>query len=147
MSVLKHKIFSMKILMVSLLHILVCMLMQLFPLLRVLKILNYSLHPSEDDLSECKIINCVNHYTKIILKSKFKNPTCLEAALMLTFFMSRQNIPTELCLGIAKSEGKLTAHAWLTFRGLLLVQQFQVDEFIQVFSTSNIRYNEVCRKF
>ena len=133
--------------MVTLLHLIVVILIDLFSLVRILNILSYFLHISRDESLGKDVLKLTCYYNSMISQSLLKNPTCLEAAFMLNFFMNRQNIPTEFCLGITKSEGRLTAHAWLTFRGGILGKQFQVDEFIQVFSSSNIGSIEVCRKF
>lgn len=133
--------------MVTLLHLIVVKLIHLFSLVRILNILNYFLHTSRDESLGNDVVRLARYYNSIISKSLFKKPTCLEVAFMLTFFMNRKNIPTEFCLGIAKSERRLTAHAWLTFRGGILGEKFQVDEFIQVFSSNNIGSIEVCRKF
>jgi hypothetical protein len=136
-----------KILLITLLHLIVFILIQLFSFVRVLTILNYFLHTSSDDFSGKDVYGLAEYYNRIISLSHFKNPSCLEEALMLTFLMNRRNIPTEFCLGIAQSDDSLIAHAWLTFRGEVLGQPFQADEFVQVFSSSKISPIEVCRKF
>ena len=147
MSVLKSEMLKKKILLITLLHLIVFIFIQLFSFVRVLKILNYFRHTSSDDFSGKDVYGLAEYYHRIITLSHFKNPSCLEVALMLTFLMNRRNVPTEFCLGIARLDGSLTAHAWLTFRGKLLGQPFQADEFLQVFSSSKISPIEVFRKF
>jgi hypothetical protein len=136
-----------KILMITLLHLIVFILIQLFSFVRVLKIFGYFLLTSKEEFSKQDIFWLASYYDGIISSSLFRNPSCLETALMLTFILNWRGIPTEFCLGVSQSDGNLTAHAWLTFRGEVLASLLQVDEFVKVFSSSKTSSVEVFRKF
>ena len=133
--------------MITLLHLIVFILIQLFSFVRVLKIFGYFLLTSKEEFSKQDIFWLASYYDSMVFSSLFRNPSCLEASLMLTFILNRRGIPTEFCLGVSQSDGNLTAHAWLTFRGEVLGNLFQADEFVKVFSSSKPIPVDVRRKF
>jgi len=49
------------------------------------------------------------------------NATCLKKSLVLFWILRRRGIPAELRLGVRKIHDDFTAHAWLEFRGRVLL--------------------------
>ena len=132
---MKIKKYNKKILLITLLHLIVFIIIRLFSFSRVLKIINCFRTISRSEISGKDIVRLSAFYNKHFSQSLFRNPSCLEGALMLTFILNCRGIPSEFCLGIAESSGNLTAHAWLRLNGEDLGAQFHVIEFVQVFSS------------
>jgi hypothetical protein len=45
---------------------------------------------------------------------------CLPRALALHFWLRREGIPSEVCIGVRKEDGALRAHAWVELGGLVV---------------------------
>jgi hypothetical protein len=45
--------------------------------------------------------------------SRLLKASCLVRALAATAMLRRRGVPTRLCLGVARNEGQLAAHAWI----------------------------------
>jgi hypothetical protein len=52
---------------------------------------------------------------------RMKNATCLCKALALQHLLARSGHDSELRIGVDKAEGKFSAHAWLIYRGRVLM--------------------------
>ena len=50
-----------------------------------------------------------------------KNATCLCKALTLQRLLARNGHDSELKIGVDKTDGKFKAHAWLVYRGRVLI--------------------------
>ena len=130
---------------ITYLHIIVFVFIHMFSFTRLMKLIQNVGSSSRIEYTDQEICRLAKYYGRIIHFSQFKYPSCLEHALMLAFFLKRKNIVTEFCLGIARLEGKLTAHAWLTCKGVVLGKQFDVDTFTKIFSSTKIAQVEVRR--
>jgi hypothetical protein len=47
-------------------------------------------------------------------------PKCLAQSLVLWWFLQRQKMDSDLRIGVQPKGGQLEAHAWVTFRGVVL---------------------------
>lgn len=53
--------------------------------------------------------------------------TCLKKALVLSWLLGRREIPTELRIGVARCEGSLKAHAWLSYNGQVILGHQELE--------------------
>ena len=58
--------------------------------------------------------------------------TCLASALALQRRLSAQGHASELHIGVARQDGKFSAHAWLVCEGRILVGEFDHDRFTRL---------------
>lgn len=55
--------------------------------------------------------------------------TCLQKALVLSWFLGRRGIPTALRIGVARHEGRLKAHAWLDHDGQVILGHHEGEHY------------------
>lgn len=58
---------------------------------------------------------------------RFKGVTCLSKALALQHMLAQNGHDSELCIGVDKSEGGITAHAWLVHQGRILIGGSEIN--------------------
>jgi hypothetical protein len=66
--------------------------------------------------------------------------SCLRQALLLSFFLSRKGIESELHIGVRKDQfARLDAHAWVTYRGeVILGGAATANEYAQLRSEKRV---------
>jgi hypothetical protein len=60
-------------------------------------------------------------------------PTCLAKSLALWHLLQKQNVATQLRIGVNKADGKFEAHAWVEHDGMALNQSEEVHEHYAAF--------------
>ena len=76
-----------------------------------------------------KVINCAVHMSIF-------QPACLAKSLCAWFFLLLYGVKSELRIGIGRSEGKVTAHAWIEQSGQVLNDRQDIQIFFAAFDAS-----------
>jgi hypothetical protein len=94
--------------------------------LRPVQTILANLHPLKPTLDEdtggllLRRANTMARMVQIAARNSFWQPKCLAQSLVLWWFLRRQKINGDLCIGVQPEGGRLEAHAWVTFRGVVL---------------------------
>ena len=132
MSTRMHK-SRVKSILITCLHCLMRLAIQVFSLTTVLQLLSCVGECLCQTDSRLTAQDVYKQYLFLSSTSLIGQPTCLEHALMQIFLLKRKNISTQLCLGVSASNKNLVAHAWLSYKGVVLGNNVELKEFIQVY--------------
>ena len=122
-----------KLLIVSFLHVVVYIIIHLFPF-AVWKGLLVMSFPCK--LNTAEKVNPPQLSKRImyfIRRSYFRMPTCLESSLVMQIILTCYGIKSSCCLGLQIENEKLIAHAWVEYRGEVLGDQFPLGTYVKLF--------------
>lgn len=123
----------MKRLIVSLLHLFVCMVIHVLPfdVWKRLLVLDFpcklqrSLTVSPPLLAKKIML--------LIRRSYVGSPTCLESSLVLHIILACYGVKAICCLGVQIENGRLIGHAWVESAGEVLGDEFPLGTYVQLF--------------
>lgn len=82
--------------------------------------LSHRMRPQRLDAPTCGLPSSVSRLVWLVeVAGRYApvNATCLKKALVLSWLLGRRGIRTELRIGVARDNGRITSHAWLVYDG------------------------------
>lgn len=87
--------------------------------------------PFDNPASETQILQRAQEIARIVsiaAKHGFYKATCLRKSLLVWGFMRRQGIQGRICFGVRMIEGRLEAHAWVEYQGIVINDSMDVHK-------------------
>ena len=84
----------------------------------------------EDDLSRAKLIS---RAVAIAGNHGVYHANCLKISLLIWWLLGRRGIATDLKIGVNRETGDFNAHAWVEYRGNVLIDATDIDDRFSAF--------------
>lgn len=124
---------KLRLLIVSFLHVVVYIIIHLFPFAVWKGLLVMSI-PCK--LHTPKKVNAPQFSKRImylIRRSYFRTPTCLESSLVMHIILVCYGIKSSCCLGLQIENEKLVAHAWVESGGEVMGDEFPLGAYVRLY--------------
>lgn len=122
-----------KLLIVSFLHVVVCIIIYCFPFAVWKGLLVMSFPCKLNSAEKVNPSQLSKRIMYFIRHSYFRTPTCLESSLVMQIILTCYGIKSSCCLGLRVENEKLIAHAWVEYRGEVLGDQFPLGAYVKLF--------------
>jgi hypothetical protein len=92
------------------------------------------LQPTDTPASETGTLEGAREIARIVsiaAEHGMYKATCLRRSLLVWWFLRREGIPSRICFGVRTVHGKLEAHAWVEYHGIVVNDSGSVHENFQ----------------
>lgn len=124
---------KLKLLIVSFLHVLVYIIIHLFPFAVWIGLLTMSFPCKVNTPEKVNPSQLSRRILYLIRRSYFRAPTCLESSLMMQTMLACYGIKSSCCLGLQIENEKLVAHAWVESGGEVIGDEFPLGTYVRLY--------------
>ncbi len=122
-----------KIALITFLHCWVYIFIKYLSFRRLIQAMYYLQLFSNSQYEYERVNQSAKYLYGILCQSKLKHPSCYEISIMMMIILACKRIRVKLCLGVAKEDGQIVAHAWLIYRGLIIPGDHSTHGFVSIF--------------